>query len=85
MAILPIGVFPPTLAAATATARLRLGLGVLIVPLREPAWIAKDVATLQHLSGDRATPSQRSRRCRSSPSVAPIARPLRTTCHGCAL
>jgi alkanesulfonate monooxygenase SsuD/methylene tetrahydromethanopterin reductase-like flavin-dependent oxidoreductase (luciferase family) len=40
-------------AAATATTHLRLGLGVLIVPLREPAWIAKDVATLQHLSGDR--------------------------------
>lgn len=40
-------------AAATATRRVRLGLGVLIVPLREPAWIAKDVATLQHLSGDR--------------------------------
>jgi alkanesulfonate monooxygenase SsuD/methylene tetrahydromethanopterin reductase-like flavin-dependent oxidoreductase (luciferase family) len=40
-------------AAAAATEHLRLGLGVLIVPLREPAWIAKDVATLQLLSGDR--------------------------------
>ena len=39
--------------AAAATTHLRLGLGVLIVPRREPAWIAKDVATLQHLSGDR--------------------------------
>src|SRR4051794_13371013 len=40
-------------AAAAATERVQLGLGVLIVALREPAWIAKDIATLQHLSGDR--------------------------------
>ena len=39
--------------AATATTHLRFGLGVLIVPRREPAWITQDVATLQHLSGDR--------------------------------
>jgi alkanesulfonate monooxygenase SsuD/methylene tetrahydromethanopterin reductase-like flavin-dependent oxidoreductase (luciferase family) len=40
-------------AAAAATARIKLGLGVLIVPLRQTSWIAKDIATLQHLSGDR--------------------------------
>jgi alkanesulfonate monooxygenase SsuD/methylene tetrahydromethanopterin reductase-like flavin-dependent oxidoreductase (luciferase family) len=40
-------------AASAATERIGLALGVLIVPLREPAWIAKEVATLQHLSGNR--------------------------------
>ena len=40
-------------AASAVTSRLRLGLGVLIVPLRPVAWIAKQVASLQHLSGGR--------------------------------
>lgn len=43
-----------TLAAAAAvTDRVRLGLGVLVLPLRPVAWVAKQVASLQHLSGDR--------------------------------
>jgi alkanesulfonate monooxygenase SsuD/methylene tetrahydromethanopterin reductase-like flavin-dependent oxidoreductase (luciferase family) len=40
-------------AAAGATSTIKLGLGVLIAPLRAPVWIAKQVASLQHVSGDR--------------------------------
>lgn len=39
--------------AAATTSRLRLGFGVLILALRPVAWAAKQIATLQHLSGDR--------------------------------
>jgi alkanesulfonate monooxygenase SsuD/methylene tetrahydromethanopterin reductase-like flavin-dependent oxidoreductase (luciferase family) len=39
--------------AAAVTQRVYLGVGVLIVPLRPAAWIAKQVASLQYLSGDR--------------------------------
>ncbi|RJO70774.1 LLM class flavin-dependent oxidoreductase [Nocardia panacis] len=40
-------------AAAAVTSRIRLGVGVLVLPLRPLAWTAKQVASLQHLSGDR--------------------------------
>ena len=39
--------------AAAATTRVRLGFGVMILPLRPVAWVAKQVASLQHASGDR--------------------------------
>jgi alkanesulfonate monooxygenase SsuD/methylene tetrahydromethanopterin reductase-like flavin-dependent oxidoreductase (luciferase family) len=39
--------------AAAATTRVRLGFGVMIVPLRSVTWAAKEVASLQHVSGDR--------------------------------
>ncbi|MGZ4707117.1 MAG: LLM class flavin-dependent oxidoreductase [Acidimicrobiales bacterium] len=40
-------------AAAGATSALRLAYGVMILPLRPVVWAAKQVASLQHLSGDR--------------------------------
>jgi len=40
-------------AVAGATERVKLGLGVLILPIRPVAWIAKQVASLQLVSGDR--------------------------------
>jgi alkanesulfonate monooxygenase SsuD/methylene tetrahydromethanopterin reductase-like flavin-dependent oxidoreductase (luciferase family) len=40
-------------AAAGATTRVRLGLGVLILPLRPVIWVAKQVASLQQVSGGR--------------------------------
>jgi alkanesulfonate monooxygenase SsuD/methylene tetrahydromethanopterin reductase-like flavin-dependent oxidoreductase (luciferase family) len=45
----------PLLAAAIAatTETIKIGFGVLILPLRPVAWVAKEVATLQILSGNR--------------------------------
>ena len=40
-------------AAAGATSRIRLGYGVMILPLRPVVWAAKQVASLQAVSGDR--------------------------------
>jgi probable F420-dependent oxidoreductase len=39
--------------AAACTERLRLGTGVLVLPLHQPAVVAKRVATLDNLSGGR--------------------------------
>jgi alkanesulfonate monooxygenase SsuD/methylene tetrahydromethanopterin reductase-like flavin-dependent oxidoreductase (luciferase family) len=39
--------------AAAVTSRVQLGFGVMILPLRPVAWVAKIVASLQHTSGDR--------------------------------
>ena len=40
-------------AVAGATNRIQLAFGVLILPLRPVVWAAKQVASLQHVSGDR--------------------------------
>ncbi|HEV3473404.1 MAG TPA: LLM class flavin-dependent oxidoreductase [Actinomycetota bacterium] len=38
---------------AGVTERVRLGTGILILPLRHPVLLAKEIGTLQHLSGNR--------------------------------
>jgi len=39
--------------AAAATSHLRLGTGVTLAAQRDPIWMAKEVASLDHLSGGR--------------------------------
>ncbi len=41
--------------AAALTRKIRLATGVLILPQRHPAYVAKEVATLDRLSGGRVT------------------------------
>lgn len=42
-------------AAASVTSRIRLGVSVVVLPLRHPAHVAHQLASLDHLSGGRAT------------------------------
>jgi alkanesulfonate monooxygenase SsuD/methylene tetrahydromethanopterin reductase-like flavin-dependent oxidoreductase (luciferase family) len=39
--------------AAAATSRILLGFAVMVLALRQPAWAARQLATLQQLSGNR--------------------------------
>lgn len=48
-----IEAFTALAAAAAVTERVKLGFGVLVVALRQTVWVAKQIASLQHLSGDR--------------------------------
>ncbi len=41
--------------AAAVTTRLRLGTGVTLIVQRDPIWLAKQIASLDHLSGGRFT------------------------------
>lgn len=41
--------------AAAVTERIEIGWGVLLLALRPVAWAAKQISTLQHVSGDRLT------------------------------
>src|SRR3989449_3754066 len=38
---------------AAVTSRVKLGTSILVLPTRQPVLLAKDIATLQHLSGGR--------------------------------
>lgn len=42
-------------AAAAATSRIRLGTGITLLAQRDPIWTAKEVATLDYLSGGRVS------------------------------
>jgi alkanesulfonate monooxygenase SsuD/methylene tetrahydromethanopterin reductase-like flavin-dependent oxidoreductase (luciferase family) len=53
----PAGPYPESMvvlaAAAAVTQRIHVGFGVMVLALRDPAWAAKQLATLQHVSGGR--------------------------------
>jgi probable F420-dependent oxidoreductase len=40
-------------AMAAATKTIKIGTGICLVPMREPLWLAKQVASIDHLSGGR--------------------------------
>ena len=53
----PAGPYPESVvvlaAAAGVTERIHLGVGVMVLALRDPVWAAKQLASLQHVSGGR--------------------------------
>ena len=46
--------------AAAVTERIRIGSAVILSTLRVPVWLAKEAATLDHLSGGRLHPGNKS-------------------------
>jgi alkanesulfonate monooxygenase SsuD/methylene tetrahydromethanopterin reductase-like flavin-dependent oxidoreductase (luciferase family) len=54
----PPDYFEPLMMLATIAAKtsvVRLGTGILVLPMRDPVLLAKQVATLDHISGGRIT------------------------------
>ena len=54
----PPDYFEPLVMLATIAAKtsvVRLGTGILVLPMRDPVLLAKQVATLDHISGGRVT------------------------------
>jgi probable F420-dependent oxidoreductase len=54
----PPDYFEPLIMLATIVAKtsvVRLGTGILVLPMRDPVLLAKQVATLDHVSGGRVT------------------------------
>jgi probable F420-dependent oxidoreductase len=54
----PPDYFEPLIMLATIAAKtsvVRLGTGILVLPMRDPVLLAKQVATLDHISGGRVT------------------------------
>jgi alkanesulfonate monooxygenase SsuD/methylene tetrahydromethanopterin reductase-like flavin-dependent oxidoreductase (luciferase family) len=54
----PPDYFEPLMMLATIAAKtsvVRLGTGILVLPMREPVLLAKQIATLDHISGGRVT------------------------------
>jgi alkanesulfonate monooxygenase SsuD/methylene tetrahydromethanopterin reductase-like flavin-dependent oxidoreductase (luciferase family) len=53
----PSGPYPESMvvlaAAAAVTERIHVGVGVMVLALRDPEWAAKQLATLQQVSGGR--------------------------------
>ena len=80
----PAGPYPDSVvvlaAAAGVTERIQLGFGVMILALRNPAWAAKQVAALQHVSGSCTAP--RPGRPSASPGASAAAAPTRRS-HFC--
>ena len=71
--------------AAACTSRVGLGTSVLVLPMRHPLPLAKELATLQNLSGRPADPRRRRRlagsRIRGARRAVPRARPAHGRRH----